>query len=237
MFKKFLTIACILAVLCGCKKEEAPKVSKVVKKVECFRGGNQTYSYSYSYDSEGRLNTIKNSNNNNIVTEFKYAPESITILSKGEGFIIDLDGSGAPKTIVSSERRMTCFYSSYGYLKQMNVDFYDGIVHDLHTTVVNGNFTEIQDLDGRTLTLEYTSYDNGYSIDINNIVNIESMFSFLGTLKLEGLYSGKLVKSIVSEEASYYFSYSFDAKERVTDMTVISTASENSLTEHYKFTY
>ncbi len=56
-------------------------------------------------------------------------------------------------------------------------------------------------------------------------------------MKVHGMYSKNLIKSIETDETSYYFTYNLDKDGRVTDMIVVSTASENSLTEHYKFTY
>jgi predicted transcriptional regulator YdeE len=63
------------------------------------------------------------------------------------------------------------------------------------------------------------------------------MFTMFNTMKIQGMYSKNLIKSIEVGDTSYYFTYNFDKDGRVTDMIVVSTASENSLTEHYKFTY
>ena len=63
------------------------------------------------------------------------------------------------------------------------------------------------------------------------------MFTMFNTMKVHGMYSKNLIKSIETDGTSYYFTYNLDKDGRVTDMIVVSTASENSLTEHYKFTY
>lgn len=59
MLKKLSVLACIVFLFAGCGKE-APVVSKVVKKVECYQGGKLEYGIGYEYDSKGQLTDIVN---------------------------------------------------------------------------------------------------------------------------------------------------------------------------------
>ena len=131
---------------------------------------------------------------------------------------------------------LMCSYGSDGYLTRFDVNSGD-TTYSLSTKVENGNFTVLHDFEGNTLKYTYTQYENHYSIDLNNVPQISNMFTMFNTMKVQGMYSKNLIKSIESGETSYYFTYNFDKDGRVTDMIVVSTASENSLTEHYKFTY
>ena len=237
MFKKFFTIACLLAVLCGCKKEDTPKVSKVVRKVECYQGGRLEYSVGYQYDTKGRLSEIVNySGDPDLSQTFYYSDESITILGDRGASILDVDKKGTPVKIVNGAGIIMCSFGQDGYLNKFNVNAGDS-TYSLSAKTVNHNFVELQDFNGNTLKLTYTQYSNDYSIDLNNVPQIDNMFTMLNTLKVTGMYSSDLIKSVETDYATYYFAYNFDNQGRVTDMTVVSTASENSLTEHYKFTY
>lgn len=238
MLKRFLTILCLAAVLIGCKKEEAPRVSKVIKKVECYQGGSLEYSVGYQYDSKGRLAEIVNYSSANVDRSktFYYSTESITILGDRGTSIIDIDKKGTPVKIVTGAGIIMCSYGADGYISKFTVNGGD-TTYSLTTRVVNHNFVELQDFNGDDIKLTYTQYNNDYSIDLNNIPQIDNMFSILNTLKVEGMYSHNLIKSVETDYATYYFTYNFDGQGRVTDMILVSTASENSLTEHYKFTY
>lgn len=238
MIKKMFYLLAVLAVLTGCEKEPAPKVSKVVKKMECLQGGKIISYRTYTYDKSSKLSEVKMSytGGSNSTLSFLYADESVTILNGGESYILSLDKTGKPEKIISNEGIRTCTYGLNGYLEKFDVETGTG-KYELPSTNQNGNFVMISDLDGSPLKIEYTQYENDYSIDLNSVVPIENMFTCLNSLKVNGMYSANLVKSITTADASYYFTYNFDAKDRVTDMVVMSTASTTSLTEHYRFTY
>lgn len=238
MLKKIFYIVAVAAVLAGCEKESAPKVSKVVKRMECLQGGKAICSKTYAYDGASKLTEVKvsYSGGSNMTLSFLYADESVTILNGGESYILSLDHTGKPEKIISNEGIRTCTYGLNGYLEKFSVETGTG-KYELTATNQNGNFVMISDLDGSPLKVEYTQYENDYSIDLNSVVPIENMFTCLNSLKVNGMHSANLVKSITTADASYYFTYNFDAKNRVTDMVVMSTASTTSLTEHYRFTY
>lgn len=237
MIKKIAMALLVAAVFAGCGKEDAPKVSKVITKTECYQGGKLQYGIGYSYDSKGKLTDILNySSLYDHARTVYYSSESITILGSRGACIINIDQNGTPEKIVSSEGIVLCSYGQDGYLKQFNVNSGESN-YTLSAQAQNGNFVSLQDFDQNTLKIAYTQYENDYSIDINNIPQVENMFTMFNTLKLPGMYSKNLIKSIETDDAAYYFTYNFDDDGRVSDMIVVSTASENALTEHYKFTY
>lgn len=237
MIKKIALALLFATVLVGCGKDDAPKVSRVITKTECYQGGKLEYGIGYSYDSRGKLTDILNySSLYDHARTVYYSSESTTILGSRGACIINIDGSGIPEKIVSSEGIIMCKYASDGYLKQFSVNSGDS-TFTLEAHAQNGNFVSLQDFDGNTLKISYTQYENDYSIDLNNVPQIENMFTMFNTLKIGGMYSKNLIKSIETNDAVYYFTYNFDGDGRVSDMIVVSTASENSLTEHYKFTY
>ena len=237
MIKKIAIALLFATVLVGCGKEDAPKVSRVITKTECYQGGKLDYAIGYSYDSRGKLTDILNySSLYDYARTVYYSSESTTILGSRGACIINIDKSGMPEKIISSEGIILCSYGSDGYLQQFNVNSGDSN-YTLKAQAQNGNFVSLQDFEGKTLKIAYTQYENDYSIDLNNVPQIENMFTMFNTLKVSGMYSKNLIKSVETEDAAYYFTYNFDADGRVSDMIVVSTASENSLTEHYKFTY
>lgn len=236
MLKKLSALACLVFLFAGCGKE-APVVSKVVKKVECYQGGKLEYGIGYEYDSKGQLTDIVNfSTIYDHSRTFYYSPESITILGNRGACIININKAGIPEKIVSGSGIVMCSYGSDGYLSRFDVNSGD-TSYSLATQVQNGNFTVLHDFEGNALKYTYTQYENQYSIDLNNVPQISNMFTMFNTMKIQGMYSKNLIKSIEVGDTSYYFTYNFDKDGRVTDMIVVSTASENSLTEHYKFTY
>lgn len=237
MIKKLSVFLVLAVVICGCGKDKTPQVSKVVKKVECYQGGNLEYGMGYEYDSKGRLTDIKNySTIYDHSRTFYYSAESITIMGSRGACMININASGIPEKIVSSSGIIMCSYGSDGYLSRFDINSGDENM-SLVTSVQNGNFVKLQDFNGNTLKITYTQYANNYSIDLNNVPQLDNMFTMLNTLKIDGMYSKNLIKSIEIGDISYYFTYNFDSDNRVTDLIVVSTASENSLTEHYKFTY
>lgn len=237
MFRKIFYAIAAVALLSGCVKDNIPEVSKVIRKMECLQGGRIYCSTTYTYDGSKLTEAMKSYNGaGSYVMSFLYAGESITILNEGASYILSLDKTGKPEKIISNEGIRTCIYGLNGYLEKFKVETGSGN-YDLSATNQNGNFVSISDLDGNKLTIEYTQYENDYSIDMNSIVPIDNMFTCLNSLKVNGMYSANLVKSITTPDAAYYFTYNFDDKNRVTDMVVMSTASTTSLTEHYRFTY
>ena len=236
MIKKLSAVLALVAVLAGCGKE-VPEVSKVVKRVECYQGGKIEYAVGYEYDSKGQLTDMVDfSSLYDHARTFYYSPESITILGSRGACIININKSGIPEKIVSGSGIVMCTYGSDGYLSGFDVNSGD-TSYKLSTQVKDGNFTVLHDFEGNTLKYTYTQYPNHYSIDLNNVPQITNMFTMFNTMKVAGMYSRNHIKSIDVNGTSYYFTYNFDKDSRVTDMIVVSTASENSLTEHYKFTY
>ena len=238
MIKRLSMVFMLAAVLAGCGKDDAPQVSKVVKKVECHIGGSLEYSLGYSYDSKGQLTDIIESSSlsDHHSRTFYYSPESVTILGNRGACIININKSGIPEKIVSESGIIMCSYGSDGYLTRFDVNSGD-TNYSLSSQAQNGNFVKLQDFEGKVLNITYTQYENNYSIDINNVPHVNNMFTMFNTLKVPGMYSRNLIKSIETDGASYYFTYNFDSYGRVTDVILVSTASENSLTEHYKLTY
>lgn len=236
MTKKLFALACLAFLFAGCGKD-APVVSRKITKVESYQGGNLQYGIGYKYDSKGQLTDMVNySSMYDHARTIYYAPESITILGGRGACIINIDKSGIPEKIVSEAGIVMCSYGPDGRLSRFDVNSGD-TNYTLSTQVKDGNFTVIQDFEGNTLKYTYTQYENNYSIDLNSVPQVENMFTMFNTMKVHGMYSKNLIKSIETDETSYYFTYNLDKDGRVTDMIVVSTASENSLTEHYKFTY
>lgn len=237
MIKKIAIALLFAAVLAGCGKDEVQQVSMVITKTECYKGGSLEYGIGYSYDSKGNLTDILNySALYDHGRTVYYSPESITILGSRGASIINVDQSGTPEKIISSEGIIMCTFGSDGYLKQFNINSGESS-YTLTAQAQNGNFVSLQDFNRNTLKIAYTQYENNYSIDLNNVPQIDNMFTMFNTLKISGMWSRNLIKSVETKDATYYFTYNFDGKGRVSDMIVVSTASENALTEHYKFTY
>jgi len=236
MTRKLFALACLVFLFAGCGKEDKV-VSRVITKVESYQGGNLLYGIGYKYDSKGQLTDMINySDMYDHAKTIHYAPETITILGGRGACIINIDKNGIPEKIVSEAGIVMCSYGPDGHLSKFDVNAGDNN-YSLSTQIKDGNFIILQDFEGNTLKYTYTQYENNYSIDLNSIPQVENMFTMFNTMKLPGMYSRNLVKSIEAGETSYYFSYNIDKDGRVTDMIVVSTASENSLTEHYKFTY
>ena len=236
MIKKLLALSCLAFLFAGCAKD-VPVVSKVITRLECYQGGNLQYGIGYKYDSKGNLTDMVDlSNIYDHSRTFYYSPESITILGGRGACIINIDKTGIPEKIVSESGIIMCSYGSDGRLSRFEVNSGE-TNYTLSTQTKDGNFTSLPDFAGNMLKYTYTQYENNYSIDLNSVPQIENIFTMFNTMKVHGMYSRNLIKSIVSGDTSYYFTYNFDSSGRVTDMIVVSTASENSLTEHYKFTY
>ena len=203
-------------------------------KTLLFEGIGLVRKYNYEYDSKGRITNITNVSNGNINSFFfeaKYNDEKKTVSENGILFNTDVEGR-----IVSLADEPT--YKTFVYKNGYPLEKSGAYLNKFDS---NGNIIRSERKDALgALVFEYTNFPNNIRQEITSTQAIQTSFRDI----YAGKYSTNLIKKCTLDklpnqsvriEDELNFDYEFDAKNRVSKMTIKRLSDNKFFT--YEYTY